>query len=174
MKLKAADSFPKITLPLVGGRTIELGKPRGDNNWQLVVVYRGLHCPLCLHYLARLEALRKSLKNLRVEIIAVSGDPEEKAEQLVRVSKLTLPVAYGLTLDDMREMGLYISPPRSAQENDRPNPEPAMFVIDEDGNLRLTDVSNNPFLRPDLDALSQGLEYIRGPANDYPIRGTLL
>ncbi len=172
MKLKPGDPFPKFRLPIVGGEAIEIGKPAEDNNWQLVVVYRGLHCPLCLRYLIQLEKLKDRLQKLNVEIVALSGDPREKAETLVRENNVTIPVAYGLSLDQMRKLGLYISHPRSPEENDRPNPEPALFVIDEEGNLRLTDVSNNPFLRPDLEALVEGLKYIRAPENNYPIRGT--
>ncbi len=172
MKLKAGDPFPKISLPVAGGETITIGKAHSDDTWQLVVVYRGLHCPLCLRYLAQLEKLKDILLKLKVEIVTVSGDPRGKAEKLVSERNLTLVVAYDLKLDQMREWGLYISHPRSAQENDRPNPEPALFVIDEKGKLRLTDVSNNPFLRPDLEALRQGLEYIRSREINYPIRGT--
>ena len=35
---------------------------------------------------------------------------------------------------------------------------------------QLVDVSNAPFLRPDLDKVLGGITFIR--ANDYPIRGT--
>jgi hypothetical protein len=61
---------------------------------------------------------------------------------------------------------------RSAQETDRPFSEPGIFVINQEGKLQVTDISNAPFSRPDLDQLVGGLNFIRDPANNYPIRGT--
>ena len=43
-----------------------------------------------------------------------------------------------------------------------------------EGNLQVTDISNGPFVRPHLEALVGGLEFIRNPDNNYPIRGMLL
>ena len=70
----------------------------------------------------------------------------------------------------MRALGLYISDPRSAQETDRPFPEPGVFVINAEGNIQILDISNAPFARPDLESLANGIKFIR--ANDYPVRGT--
>ena len=41
-----------------------------------------------------------------------------------------------------------------------------------DHQVQIVDISNAPFARPDLDALTTGLEFIKNPANNYPIRGT--
>lgn len=70
----------------------------------------------------------------------------------------------------MKSLGLYISHPRSEQETDHPFAEPGLYVINEHGTLQVVDISNNPFVRPDLENLVSGLEWIR--KNDYPIRGT--
>ncbi|NMV24975.1 thioredoxin peroxidase, partial [Vibrio parahaemolyticus] len=48
-----------------------------------------------------------------------------------------------------------------------------LFVVNEHGDLHVVDISNNPFVRPELGALSRGLAWIRDPNNNYPIRGTL-
>ncbi len=37
--------------------------------------------------------------------------------------------------------------------------------------LSSVDISNNPFVRPELSALVNGLRWIRNPDNNYPIRG---
>ena len=102
--------------------------------------------------------------------MAVSGDPEEKARKLAEEDNLTLPIGYDMSLQQMADLGLYISDPRSPQETDRPFAEPATFVINGDGELHIVDVSNAPFSRPDLEGLQGGLKFIR--ENDYPIRGT--
>ncbi|GAA4649730.1 hypothetical protein GCM10023116_20100 [Kistimonas scapharcae] len=85
---------------------------------------------------------------------------------------MSFPLAYGLSLEAMKTLCLYISVPRSEQETDHNFAEPGLFVVNEEGNIQVIDISNNPFVRPDLEALASGLEWIRNPENHYPIRGT--
>ncbi len=171
-KFKAGDPFPKFTLPAVGGGSIKVGEPQGGNDWQMVVVYRGKHCPMCARYLAKLEQLQSKFFSLKVDILTVSGDSKEKAEHQVKEGHLTMPVAFDLSLDHMRELGLYISYPRSPEETDRPFPEPGLFIINDKGKAQVIDISNAPFARPELEMVLHGLEYIRDPEENYPIRGT--
>lgn len=168
-KIAAGAMFPEITLPTANGDDMRLGGAR--EGWQLIVVYRGLHCPLCKKYLTKLEGLKPEFEGIGTEVVALSGDPKEKAVAMVEELGLTMPVAYGLSMDQMRALGLYISEPRSAQETDRPFPEPAIFAINPSGQAQIIDISNAPFSRPDLDNLLSGLTFVR--EKDYPIRGTL-
>ncbi|WP_147106324.1 redoxin domain-containing protein [Tateyamaria sp. syn59] len=168
--LAAGSDFPKLDVAQLGGGTLTLGAPRGDHDWQLVVVYRGLHCPLCKKYLAQLQELESAFNAEGVDVVAVSGDPEDKAQAMVDEKELSLAMGYGLSVAQMVELGVYVSDPRSPQETDRPFPEPGLFVVNGDGAIRMVDVSNAPFLRPDLQAVLNGIKFIR--ANDYPIRGT--
>ncbi|MCX7566333.1 peroxiredoxin-like family protein [Sulfitobacter sp. F26169L] len=168
--LPAASIFPKTEVPRLGGGTLTLGVPQGGHDWQLVVVYRGLHCPLCKSYLATLQQLEADFNDLGVDVVTVSGDPEEKARAFRDEKELTLPIGYDLSLDQMDALGLYISDPRSEKETDRPFSEPGLFVINADGAIQIVDVSNAPFSRPDLDSLLSGIKFIR--KNDYPVRGT--
>ena len=50
--------------------------------------------------------------------------------------------------------------------------EPGLFIINEKGQLQVIDISNGPFVRPELEVLLAGLGFIRNPDNNYPIRGT--
>lgn len=52
-KLISGGTLPALTLPLVDGGEITLGKTSRSNVWQIVIIYRGLHCPLCNKYLKR-------------------------------------------------------------------------------------------------------------------------
>jgi peroxiredoxin len=173
MKLQAGDTFPKITVKKLGGGEIELGKPQKGATWHMVLVYRGRHCPLCTKYLAQLKELKNQFLEAGVDITVISADNEEKAKNQT-VEKLELPfeVGYDVTIEQMKELGVYISHPRSPQETDRPFAEPGLFIINESGQLHVTDISNNPFVRPDLEKLLSGIQWIRDPTNDYPIRGT--
>ncbi|MEL7253525.1 MAG: redoxin domain-containing protein [Pseudomonadota bacterium] len=168
--LQSGETFPKQTVARVGGGELVLGEPGGGHDWQMVVVYRGLHCPLCKKYLGQLEEIQGKYHALGVDVVAVSGDPEDKAQAFVDEVGLSFPVGYGLTEDQMHALGVFVSNPRSPQETDRPFAEPGVFVINGEGLLHIVDISNAPFARPDLEALVGGLEFVRG--NDYPIRGT--
>lgn len=169
-KLISGGTLPPFTFPLVGGGSITLGKTTKPDVWQVVIVYRGLHCPLCNKYLKRLEELREGFANANAELIAISADPLEKAEQIVAKHQLKFPVAYDLKIPQMRELGLYISEPRNADETDRPFAEPGTFALNENGKLHLIELSNTPFNRADLAELLDTVEWVQ--ENHYPIRGT--
>ncbi len=166
-KPMAGTELAKQYLPLVGGGEASIG---GAGRWQLIVSYRGKHCPLCKIYLKGLEELKSQCDELGVELLAVSADPKEKAEPDVAEMGLTFPVAYDHSLEQMRELGLYISNPRNDQETDRPFAEPGVFVINPEGVLQIVDISNAPFVRPDLKHVLRGVKFVI--ENDYPIRGT--
>lgn len=168
--LTAGSTFPTIEVAQLGGGTLSLGAPRGTHDWKLVVVYRGLHCPICKRYLGQLDEIADEFAQLGIDVVAVSGDGEAKAQAMVGENELSLPMGYGLSVAQMQALGLYISDPRSAEETDQPFPEPGLFVINQDGDIQVLDISNAPFARPDLNGLLAGLKFVRG--NGYPIRGT--
>ena len=99
-----------------------------------------------------------------------SGDSEERAAAMVEQEGLSLQVAYGLSIEQMQSLGLWISEPRSDDETDRPFAEPALFAINTEGRIQLIDRSNTPFNRSDLVDLLDTVIWIQ--ENDYPIRGT--
>ena len=171
-KFKAGDLFPVITLATLDGEQITLGKPQAGADWRMVVVYRGKHCPLCTRYLNQLETLKDDFLKLGVDIVAVSADSQSQASEHMADLNVSYPIAYGLSVDQMQQLGLYISHPRSTQETDHPFAEPGLFVINEKGQVQVLDISNGPFVRPELDVLLSGLGFIRNPDNNYPIRGT--
>ncbi|HKF71259.1 MAG TPA: redoxin domain-containing protein [Stellaceae bacterium] len=168
-KIQAGSRFPDLHWSKVGGGTID---PRSAQGWRLLVVYRGKHCPLCKRYLKTLDGLLDDFTAAGVAVMAVSADPQEKAQVDAAEHGWRFPVGYGLTIDQMRQLGLYISEPRSPQETDRPFAEPGLFAINPEGNVQIVDVSNAPFARPDLAGVLQGLKFAR--EKQYPVRGTLI
>ena len=71
----------------------------------------------------------------------------------------------------MRQLGLYISEPRSPQETDRPFAEPGLFVINPEGKVQIVEISNAPFARADLAGILHGIKVIQ--ERNYPVRGTM-
>lgn len=171
-KLHAGEKFPDVLATNLAGETINLRDTSSNADWKLVIVYRGKHCPLCTKYLNQLESFQTRLKDLKVETIAVSGDSKEQLEQHLEKLDISFPITFGLSIAQMQTLGLYISNPRSPEETDHQFAEPGLFVINEHGNIQVIDISNNPFVRPELEALVSGIAWIRNPDNNYPIRGT--
>ena len=136
----------------------------------MLVVYRGLHCPICKKYLGQINDMKADFDKLNVQIVAVSTDPKEKAEKFASQLGLDFEVAYGLSIDQARDLGLYISSPMSSAETDRPFAEPGMFLIRPDGGLHFSEVSSAPFCRPDLEMIKMGIGVIQ--EKNYPARGT--
>ena len=170
-KLHPNSEFPKIVATLFHGETVTLGKPKNGTDWQLVVVYRGRHCPMCTDYLNALEKIKSDLARINVDVVAVSADSKDQLQAHLEQLNISFPIAYGLSLNQMKELGLFISDPRSSKETDHPFAEPGLFVINAEGNIQVIDISNNPFVRPDLTTLAKGLSWIRDPNNNYPVRG---
>ena len=169
-KLEAGSDFPSIKKSNIQGNTRDLSKPLDGKDWQMLIVYRGKHCPLCTRYLNELANYKERLAAINIDLVAVSGDSKAQLEEHTTKLDLNFPIFYGLSVEEMKSLGLYISHPRSEQETDHPFAEPGLFVINEQGTLQVVDISNNPFVRPDIENLVSGLEWIR--KNDYPIRGT--
>lgn len=171
-KIEAGGQFPKIAVEGLEGATDDLGKPAGEADWKMVVVYRGRHCPLCTKYLNALPAFRDRLAAIGVDLAVVSGDSKEQLERHLAKLTVNFPIYYGLTVEQMKSLGVYISHPRSEKETDHPFAEPGVFVVNAENQVQVVDISNNPFVRPELEQLVSGLEWIRNPENNYPIRGT--
>lgn len=167
MKLAAGSAFPPVTITRLGGGHVA---PATGEDWRLLVVYRGRHRPLCKANLKTLDAMLEDFAAIGVAVSVASGDRQEKAAADVAEHGWRFPVGFGMTVEQMRSLGLYVSAPRSAQETDRPFPEPCLFLINPTGEVQIADVSNAPFARPDLGGILRGVKLIQDRA--YPIRGT--
>ena len=166
-KLHPGQLFAPVTFTQLDGADHTFGAPGG---WQALFVIRGQHCPICKTYLGEIEKRRATFTQLGVSVAAVSADSEAQTRLIAEAAKPNFPLLYGLNETTMRNLGLYISEPRSAQETDHRFPEPALFVVNPTGLLQLVDIANAPFLRPDLDRLIGGLRFVID--KNYPIRGT--
>lgn len=165
-KMTAGQRFPDLAWKSVSGDDVA---PSRSEGWRLLIVYRGKHCPLCKQYLDTLNGMLPDLNAEKIAVMTLSADPQEKAVAQVKETGWKFPVGYGLPVDEMRKLGLYVSDPRSPAETDRPFSEPGTFVINPEGNVQIIDISNAPFARPDLAALVKGVKFVRDKA--YPVRG---
>ena len=166
-KLSAGAEMPKLSVAKLGGGNVDIGGAR--DGWQLVVVYRGVHCPLCKRYLGGLKDIKADYDAAGIGIVAVSADSEEQARAFNDELELNFDIGYGLSKAQMQALGVYISDPRSEQETDHQFPEPGLFVVNPEGKVQIVDISNAPFSRPDLGSILNGIKFIKDKG--YPIRG---
>ena len=159
--------FPQMQFHKVGGGMLSIGGPR--DRWSMLVVYRGKHCPRCKKYLNKFNAMLADWDAV-LDVIVVSADTEEKAAADIAEFGWSFDVGYGLTENQMRALGLYVSDPLSEAETTTRFAEPGTFAFKPDGEMMLVDISNGPAARPDLEELLDGMTF--NINNDRPVRGT--
>ncbi|HXV23590.1 MAG TPA: redoxin domain-containing protein [Alphaproteobacteria bacterium] len=159
---------PALTFPMLSGKPFDLARRR-PRSFTQIIVYRGLHCPICKSYLKGFDARFSEFEERGVETVAVSTDTREAAEQSVASWGLErLPVGYGLAIETARSWGLYIS---SAIREEEPPlfAEPGLFLVHPDARLYWATAQSMPFTRPSVSDLLQALDFIL--AKKYPARG---
>ena len=72
---------PALNVPLVNGGRFVLGAAPGER-FDLIVFYRGLHCPICAKYLLELERLAPEFHARGVQVLAVSSDEEARGKDM--------------------------------------------------------------------------------------------
>lgn len=157
-----------LSFPVAGEeRSITVGQPR--DRWTMLFVYRGRHCPRCKRFLNKLNAALPAWVDA-MDVVVVSADSEEKALADKEEFGWAFDLCHGLTEDQMRSLGLYVSEPLSEAETSHLFAEPGAFGIRPDGTLMLVDISNGPAARPDLEELLDGMKF--NIDKNRPVRGT--
>lgn len=164
---------PSLNVPLVGGGRYVLGADSGEH-FDLIVFYRGLHCPLCAKYLLELERLTPEFQARGVKVLAVSSDDETRGQAMHdKVQASGLRFAYGLSLRSARQWGLYISASRGKTSIGIEEPalfsEPGVFLVRPDGTLYYGAVQTMPFARPQFQDLLGAIDF--AVSKGYPARG---
>ena len=166
--------------PLVGAPVSEMSFPiagregsvtvgHAKDRWTMLFVYRGRHCPRCKRFLNKLNAVLPSWTEV-LDVVVVSADTQEKAVLDKAEFGWDFDLCYGLTVEQMRSLGLYVTEPLSEAETTGLFAEPGAFAIRPDGTLMLVDISNGPAARPDLEELLDGMKF--NIDNNRPVRGT--
>ncbi|GAB5390391.1 MAG: peroxiredoxin-like family protein [Alphaproteobacteria bacterium] len=168
-------AVPALSVPTVGGETWTLAD-QNPENFTLVVFYRGLHCPICGTYLKDLDNRLAEFEKRGVTVIALSADPQDRAETAKTKWKLdNLTLGYDVPLSVAREWGLYLSSSNGKTSAGVVEPyqfhEPGLFLVRPDGTLYFGTVQTMPFARPRFEDILPALDFVI--AKDYPARGEL-
>ncbi len=171
--LMPREPVPALAVALVGAGRFVLGAQPAER-FDVVVFYRGLHCPICAKYLAELETLIPEFSQRGVQVVAVSSDGAERAQTMADKIKATqLRIGHGLSLASARQWGLYISTSRGKTSIGIDEPalfsEPGVFIVRPDGTLYYGSTQTMPFARPSFRDLLAAIDF--AIAKDYPARG---
>jgi len=168
MTLKPRQSAPALEFPLLDGGTWRLSDANPDT-FQMIVVYRGLHCPICKNYLGELEAKLPEFEKRGVDVVATSMDSGERAGKAKAEWGLNnLKVGYDLPLKTAQDWELFIS--RAVREGETPEfAEPGLFLVRPDGELFFAARGNAPWGRPQFDQVLRGID--GAVENKRPARG---
>lgn len=171
--LMPRQRVPALGVPTTDGARFVLGAEPAER-FDLVVFYRGLHCPICAKYLLELERLAPEFHKRSVNLIAISSDDEERGKKMAaKVHASGVKFGYGLGLASARAWGLYISAGRGATSIGIEEPklfsEPGVFLIKPDGTLYYGSTQTMPFARPQFQDLLAAIDF--AIAKDYPARG---
>ena len=164
---------PSLDLFLTDGGRFLLGQPRVEN-FDLLVFYRGLHCPICTKYLLELERLEPEFRQRGVRVTAISSDGQGRGAQMAeKVNASGVKFAYGLSLQTARDFGLYISESIGKSSLGIEEParfsEPGVFLVRSDGTLFYGAVQTMPFARPQFQDLLAAVDF--SISKSYPARG---
>ncbi len=166
---------PDLTLTTTAGEQWKLSQQSPDN-FTMVVVHRGLHCPICNSYLNDLQRRLDDFTRLGVGVVAISTDTDERTRQAQNDWGLeNLIMGYGFSLDDARSWGLYISSSNGVTSAGVEEPalfsEPGLFIIRPDRTLYFGTVQTMPFARPRFADIISALEFVI--SRNYPARGEI-
>ncbi|MEM6944656.1 MAG: peroxiredoxin-like family protein [Pseudomonadota bacterium] len=169
--LQPLGKTPALTVPLVGGGSFTLGA-EAPEAFDILVFYRGKHCPICRDYLKAIQGELDAADALGARVVAISMDEAERAQRSAAEWGIDrLAVGYAMPEATARAWGLYISSARAGSAEPAVFSEPGLVVLRPDGTVFFVQLQSAPFTRPDFGKLIGGLRFVLD--NDYPARGDL-
>jgi peroxiredoxin len=157
MTIKPRQPAPPLQVKLLDGESWRLRDAKPET-FEMIVVYRGLHCPICKTYLGELESKLPEFSKRGVDVIALSSDSRERAERAKSEWGLnSLRIGCELSIENARQWDLFIS--RAIRDGEPPEfTEPGLFLVKPDGTLFFAARGSAPWARPPLDQLLRGID----------------
>jgi len=173
MPIKPRQPVPALEFDTVGGARWSLAEQK-PQQFTMVVFYRGLHCPQCRRYTSELNGMIGEFDKRGVSSVVTSTDGAERAAEAKEKWGLpNLTVGYGVSIDEAREWGLYVSTSRGMTSAGIEEPplfaEPGLFLVKPDGTLYWSNISTMPFARPHFPEIAQAIDFV--VSKSYPARG---
>ena len=168
MSIKPRQPAPPLEVKRLDGSPWRL-RDAAPQNFEMIVVYRGLHCPVCKTYLGELESKLPEFTKRGVDVIAISTDDRERAQRAKTEWGLNnLQIGCELSIASAREWDLFIS--RAIRDGEPPEfSEPGLFLIKPEGTLFFASRGSAPWGRPPLDQMLRAVDVVT--ERKMPARG---
>lgn len=152
--LHNGDSFPTLTVDVVGGGTISLP---GDfaGSYGVVLIFRGAWCPYCNAQLAAFSRAAAKFEEIGIKVAALSVDGELSSSALVEKHHLTFPVGYGADADK-------VASATGAFTNERPHYlQSTGFILDPSGHVLIAVYSTGALGRLVAEDVAGFVRYVK-------------
>ena len=152
--LRPGDPFPELMISTIGGGALTLPDVfAGD--FAVVLFYRGAWCPYCNAQLRAFERAGQTLRDVGIQVAALSVDDKETTAALVAKHQLTFPVGYGADPKVVAALtGAFVNPdPEYLQSTG--------FVLDPAGNVVVSVYSSGAIGRLVPDDVIGLVRYLR-------------
>lgn len=165
--LKPREKTPELNIKLVNDTEWTLNK-QDPEAFTMLIVYRGIHCPVCKKYLEELQSKLSKFTAIGVNVIAISSDTEKIAKKTYDDWDIAdIPIGLEFPIEDARKWGLFIS--KGIKDEPETFIEPGLFLIRPNQELYGASIQTMPFARPGLDAIIDAIKFIK--KENYPARG---
>lgn len=165
--IKVGENIPDVAVLDKEGSEQSL-KSISENKSTLFIFFRGEWCPYCNLHLAELQKIEKKLKDLGVQIVALTPDKPEKIAPNIEKNKLTYSIysdrkmlaaeGFGVAfwIDDATHGALLnfgVDLKEESGEHRRLLPVPAAFLVDKLGKIKFAYANPDYKVRVDTDKL---------------------
>ena len=158
-RIKPTDPIPNVPFNTLSG--ISWPRPDAENRcFSLLVFYRGVQCSFCKTQLQSLLAWLPAFAQRNVDVIAISADSRERAQQAKTEWGLaSLDLGYDLDVEAARQLGLYVSSAKRDAEMET-FCEPGLFLVSPDNTLFAAWIQTYPHARPDFEDIIGCIDFI--------------
>jgi len=154
--VKNGTPAPAFSLPSTDGKTVSLSDFSGKPT--VILFYRGWFCPTSRRSLSAWQDFSRSAKDLGFAIVAISTAPQDVAAQFSQDLRITIPLLSDPSVDTARAYGAYIND--DMVDRFGVFSEPALFLVDSEGNIAYYVISSGPKGMPEPGAVSGVMIYM--------------
>jgi peroxiredoxin len=156
-RLVTGLKVPPLAAKFVDGKKLQLSEMRPEK-FTLVIILRGWHCSFCKSEAESMQKMLSDFSNIGISVLVITMDDVDRARKAFDEWHIPdLPFAYGLSEQQARAWGLFISRRVKPGEPEIFS-EPGAFLIQPDGTLYSQFQSTAPWLRLDIPVLYHGIQ----------------
>lgn len=160
---KLNQQAPDFTLPSVSGEEYSFSNvlKQKDDQWHLIIFFRGSWCPACMSELQELEESKGYFEKQQIHLTTITYDEKENLEKMVQEHGFTFPVLIDENLEFLKAYGVHYHDKNAPYEDHGTHGEPAYFLTDEEGKVLYQQRQTSPFGRPHPKELRKIIQYIK-------------